>query len=96
MADSGHSPQAQTAPSADLERAIAALPPKQLAVYRYIQRHTATHRLPPSLQQISDALELTGSSHASYYVQRLQAKGLIEPPAGKRRAPYHLLLTEIR
>lgn len=64
----------------------APLTPKQSEIYEYIQKFTKTHGYPPSVREISAAVNLKSPSTVHFHMKKLEAEGYIQKADGKTRA----------
>lgn len=64
----------------------APLTPKQSEIYAFIQKFTKIHGYPPSVREISTAVNLKSPSTVHFHVKKLEAKGYIQKADGKTRA----------
>lgn len=64
----------------------APLTPKQSEIYEYIQKFTRTHGYPPSVREISAAVNLKSPSTVHFHMKKLEAEGYIQKADGKTRA----------
>ena len=64
----------------------APLTPKQAEIYEYIQKFTKTHGYPPSVREISAAVNLKSPSTVHFHMKKLEAEGYIQKADGKTRA----------
>ena len=64
----------------------APLTPKQAEIYAFIQQFTKEHGYPPSVREISAAVNLKSPSTVHFYMKKLEAEGYIQKADGKTRA----------
>ena len=64
----------------------APLSPKQAEIYDYILRFTKAHGYPPSVREISTAVNLKSPSTVHFHMKKLEAEGYIQKADGKTRA----------
>ena len=64
----------------------APLTPKQAEIYEYILQFTKAHGYPPSVREISAAVNLKSPSTVHFHMKKLEAEGYIRKADGKTRA----------
>ena len=64
----------------------APLTPKQAEIYAFIQQFTKEHGYPPSVREISAAVNLKSPSTVHFHMKKLEAEGYIQKADGKTRA----------
>lgn len=64
----------------------APLSPKQAEIYAFIQQFTKEHGYPPSVREISAAVNLKSPSTVHFHMKKLEAEGYIQKADGKTRA----------
>ncbi len=64
----------------------APLTPKQAEIYDFILRFTRAHGYPPSVREISEAVNLKSPSTVHFHMKKLEAEGYIIKAEGKTRA----------
>ena len=62
------------------------LTPKQAEIYEYILQFTKEHGYPPSVREISAAVNLKSPSTVHFHMKKLEAEGYIRKADGKTRA----------
>ena len=65
---------------------MSALSPKQTEIYEYILQFTRAHGYPPSVREISAAVNLKSPSTVHFHMKKLEAEGYIQKADGKTRA----------
>ena len=65
---------------------VAPLTPKQAEIYAFIQQFTKEHGYPPSVREISAAVNLKSPSTVHFHMKKLEAEGYIQKADGKTRA----------
>ena len=65
---------------------VAPLTPKQAEIYEYILQFTKAHGYPPSVREISAAVNLKSPSTVHFHMKKLEAEGYIRKADGKTRA----------
>lgn len=64
----------------------APLTPKQAEIYDFILHFTKAHGYPPSVREISEAVNLKSPSTVHFHMKKLEAEGYIIKAGGKTRA----------
>lgn len=64
----------------------APLTPKQSEIYDFILQFTRDHGYPPSVREISAAVNLKSPSTVHFHMKKLEAEGYIQKADGKTRA----------
>lgn len=62
-----------------------ALNPRQKQILDFLERHARTHRYPPTVREIGDAVGLSSSSTVQNHLNSLESKGLIRRDPTKSR-----------
>lgn len=62
------------------------LTPKQAEIYDFILQFTKEHGYPPSVREISAAVNLKSPSTVHFHMKKLEAEGYIQKADGKTRA----------
>ena len=76
----------------------APLTPKQAEIYAFIQQFTKDHGYPPSVREISAAVNLKSPSTVHFHMKKLEAEGYIQKADGKTRAislPHEAIAEEL-
>ena len=76
----------------------APLTPKQAEIYAFIQQFTRDHGYPPSVREISAAVNLKSPSTVHFHMKKLEAEGYIQKADGKTRAislPHEAIAEEL-
>ena len=64
----------------------APLSRKQAEIYEFILQYSKEHGYPPSVREISAAVQLKSPSTAHFHLKKLEAEGYIQKDDGKTRA----------